>query len=166
MLIQQRQTIKKVFPNFWDISVGGCVCSGEDSWQGAERELFEEIGVKYDFSKMLKLIYNFLNIPGQINDLESKVNNCTLSFKNNIFEFNFYNGFYVFRIQPVVGRKNPEKMEEEIDETKKSQEKKEEGINESLKNKDGYELFYNCVNIILNNKHPIFVNVIYQKSLQ
>ena len=50
MLIQQRQSFKKLWPNKWDISVGGSVISGEKSYQGAERELFEEIGVKYDLS--------------------------------------------------------------------------------------------------------------------
>lgn len=53
MLIQQRVSTKRVHPNKWDFSVGGCVIAGETSWQGAERELSEEIGLKYDFSKTI-----------------------------------------------------------------------------------------------------------------
>ncbi len=53
MLIQQRVETKRVNPNKWDLSVGGCVVSGEASSEGAERELFEEIGLKYDFSKSI-----------------------------------------------------------------------------------------------------------------
>lgn len=52
MLIQQRQSFKKLWPSRWDITTGGSVISGETSNQGAERELFEEIGVKVDFSSI------------------------------------------------------------------------------------------------------------------
>lgn len=50
MLIQQRQPFKKGWPNCWDITVGGSVVAGENSWQGAQRELEEEIGYKTDLS--------------------------------------------------------------------------------------------------------------------
>lgn len=53
MLIQQRVSTKRVHPNKWDFSVGGCVIAGETSNQGAERELLEEVGVKQDFSKTI-----------------------------------------------------------------------------------------------------------------
>lgn len=53
MLIQQRVSTKRVNPNKWDFSVGGCVIAGETSSEGAERELFEEVGLKYDFSKSI-----------------------------------------------------------------------------------------------------------------
>ncbi|BDU50412.1 NUDIX hydrolase [Haliovirga abyssi] len=51
MLIQRRQPFKKGWPNMWDITVGGSSIAGESSSQAAERELFEEIGYKADFSK-------------------------------------------------------------------------------------------------------------------
>lgn len=53
MLIQQRTSTKRVHPNMWDFSVGGCVIAGETSSEGAERELFEEVGLKHDFSKSI-----------------------------------------------------------------------------------------------------------------
>ena len=49
MLIQQRQSNKRPYPDMWDFSVGGGVLAGENSRQGAHRELLEELGVDYDF---------------------------------------------------------------------------------------------------------------------
>lgn len=50
LLIQQRQPFKKGWPNMWDITVGGSALQGESSSQAAEREVFEEIGLKLDLS--------------------------------------------------------------------------------------------------------------------
>jgi isopentenyldiphosphate isomerase len=50
MLIQKRKENKVGWPGMWDISAGGAVTSGEDSALGAERELFEEIGIKHSFA--------------------------------------------------------------------------------------------------------------------
>jgi len=50
MLIQQRQTRKKGFPDKWDVTCGGCQLSGETIRQTAQRELFEELGIDIDFS--------------------------------------------------------------------------------------------------------------------
>ena len=49
MLIQQRADCKDNWPSMWDITVGGAVTAGEDSATGAERELFEEIGLARSF---------------------------------------------------------------------------------------------------------------------
>ena len=46
MLIQKRSSDKIDWPNMWDISAGGGVISGEEPYQAAERELFEELGIK------------------------------------------------------------------------------------------------------------------------
>lgn len=50
LLIQQRQPFKEGWPNMWDVTVGGSALQGENSFQAAERELFEEIGLKLDLS--------------------------------------------------------------------------------------------------------------------
>lgn len=50
MLIQHRAKDKDRYPNLWDFSAGGSVIAGENSSQGASRELFEEIGIKHNFS--------------------------------------------------------------------------------------------------------------------
>ena len=50
LLIQQRTRSKFIFPNLWDVSVGGGVDAGETSRRGAEREVREELGVSLDLS--------------------------------------------------------------------------------------------------------------------
>lgn len=50
MLIQKRQSSKDTYPNYWDISAGGHSVAGETSEEAIERELFEELGYRYDFS--------------------------------------------------------------------------------------------------------------------
>lgn len=50
LLIQKRQPFKKGWPNMWDITAGGSALQGESSCQAAEREVFEEIGLKLDLS--------------------------------------------------------------------------------------------------------------------
>ncbi len=51
MLIQQRQPFKSGWSNLWDITCGGSAIKGETSNQAVHRELLEEIGFDYDFSK-------------------------------------------------------------------------------------------------------------------
>lgn len=50
MLIQQRQSCKKYYPNIWDVSVAGRSLTGENSRQAAERETREELGYDIDLS--------------------------------------------------------------------------------------------------------------------
>lgn len=51
MLIQQRQSCKRSWPDKWDISVGGCAMAGESSQQAAMREMREELGLTIDLSR-------------------------------------------------------------------------------------------------------------------
>ena len=52
MLIQQRQPFKQGWSNMWDITVGGSAVAGDSSQVAAQRELFEEIGLEFDFEQM------------------------------------------------------------------------------------------------------------------
>ena len=52
MLIQQRQPFKEGWSNMWDITVGGSAIKNETSQSAAERELFEEIGLKVDLKNI------------------------------------------------------------------------------------------------------------------
>ena len=62
LLIQQRQPFKEGWSNMWDVTVGGSALQGESSCQAAERELFEEIGLKLDLSdKRPNFTINFAN---------------------------------------------------------------------------------------------------------
>lgn len=48
MLIQQRSPEKTIWPELWDVSIGGGVDAGETSRQGAVREVGEELGYDLD----------------------------------------------------------------------------------------------------------------------
>ena len=50
MLIQQRQNHLTWLPGKWTMTAGGAVLSGETSADAAERELFEELGIKMKFA--------------------------------------------------------------------------------------------------------------------
>lgn len=55
ILLQKRCPLKKLFPNMWDISVGGHISSGEDSFTSVKRECSEELGLSsnaYSFEKI------------------------------------------------------------------------------------------------------------------
>ncbi len=48
MLIQQRQSFKEGWPNYWDVTAGGSALVGEDSATAAMRETQEEVGLTLD----------------------------------------------------------------------------------------------------------------------
>ena len=50
MLIQKRQPFKSGFSGLWDVTVGGSAVAGDTSRTAAERELYEEIGIRIDLS--------------------------------------------------------------------------------------------------------------------
>lgn len=60
MLIQQRQPFKDGWPNRWDLSAAGSALKGETSQAAAQRELWEELGLAYDFQNFRpQLTVNF-----------------------------------------------------------------------------------------------------------
>ena len=59
ILLQKRCPDKNLFPNMWDISVGGHVSSGEETLISAKRELSEELGLnpqnyKFEYVDVIK----------------------------------------------------------------------------------------------------------------
>lgn len=50
LLIQKRTPNKLIWPNRWDVTVGGGVDAGESSRQAAEREVREELGYPLDLA--------------------------------------------------------------------------------------------------------------------
>ena len=61
MLIQQRQTFKKGWPNMWDVTVGGSAMIGENSRQAAMREVAEELGLKIDLENTSPVITKYFS---------------------------------------------------------------------------------------------------------
>lgn len=49
VLLQKRCASKKLYPNMWDITVGGHISAGEDSLVSAKREFKEELGLDLDY---------------------------------------------------------------------------------------------------------------------
>ena len=56
ILIQKRAEFKGLWGGLWDISAGGSVLAGETSLVGAQRELYEEVGIKADFGKGMPIM--------------------------------------------------------------------------------------------------------------
>lgn len=62
--IQKRSTQKKLYPNMWDIAVGGHISAGETSLETAERELQEELGLNlkdFDVKKVDRITEQLKN---------------------------------------------------------------------------------------------------------
>jgi isopentenyldiphosphate isomerase len=54
-LLQKRCADKKLYPNTWDIAVGGHISAGEDDLTSAKRELEEELGLNPEILKIEKV---------------------------------------------------------------------------------------------------------------
>lgn len=69
-LLQKRCAQKKLYPNMWDIAVGGHISAGENSLTSAQRELQEELGLDFNDFDMEKIgiIKEQLNNNGLINN--------------------------------------------------------------------------------------------------
>lgn len=69
-LLQKRCAEKKLYPNMWDIAVGGHISAGEDDITSAKRELEEELGLKPEEFKLEKVdrIKEQLNNNGVISN--------------------------------------------------------------------------------------------------
>lgn len=46
LFIQKRSMRKDIYPGYWDVAAGGVVLAGESYEDSAQRELYEELGVK------------------------------------------------------------------------------------------------------------------------
>lgn len=55
-LLIQRRTLNKKMPGLWDVTCGGAVSTHESSQMGAQRELFEELGLDIDFKNIRPLV--------------------------------------------------------------------------------------------------------------
>ena len=63
-LLQKRSAEKDLYPNMWDISVGGHISAGEDDLTSATRELKEELSIdasKIKIERKGRIIENLTN---------------------------------------------------------------------------------------------------------
>ena len=58
-LLQLRAVHDKSYPNCWDFSAAGGVDANETYLDGANRELFEEIGIKTNLTFLIKELYQY-----------------------------------------------------------------------------------------------------------
>ncbi len=76
MLIQRRQPFKHGWSGMWDVSVGGGVVAGESSLEAAQRELFEEVGLKIPLPERPHLTIHF---DGGFDDIYLTEHDCEIS---------------------------------------------------------------------------------------
>ena len=93
MLIQQRSSTKKSWPNAWDITLGGCAIKGETSKQAIERELYEELGIRYNFSK--ERPYLTINFDNGFDDFYLRFICCVFYIPKNIFNICCFCVFFI-----------------------------------------------------------------------
>lgn len=80
VLLQKRSGNKKLWPNMWDVTVGGHVDSGEFGRQALIREVREELGVEIDDNDIKYLIGSTsINQKGDI--INKHYNECYLITK-------------------------------------------------------------------------------------
>lgn len=72
ILMQQRVASKDLYPNAWDISVGGHVAAYEDPKIAVLRELEEELGIKVNYVDLQKLCEKPIKeklVKGKVNNI-------------------------------------------------------------------------------------------------
>lgn len=67
LLIQQRQLHKAGYPGLWDVTAAGSALAGENSAAAAARELWEELGLRHDFSQ--ERPHYTMNFPDGFDDV-------------------------------------------------------------------------------------------------
>lgn len=84
MLIQQRHSSKKHWPNLWDLTLSGGAVSGDNSRDAIKRELKEELGLDFDFSN--ERAFFTINNGSSFNDyylITNDINLEDIKFQDN-----------------------------------------------------------------------------------
>ncbi len=81
ILLQKRSANKKLWPNMWDVTVGGHVDSGEFGRQALIRETKEELGIEINDDD-IKYLVGSTSINNQGNIINKHYNECYLITKN------------------------------------------------------------------------------------
>ena len=81
ILLQKRSNNKKLWPNMWDVTVGGHVDAGEFGRQALIREVKEELGISINDDD-IKYLVGSTSINEQGNIINKHYNECYLITKN------------------------------------------------------------------------------------
>ena len=81
VLLQKRSANKKLWPNMWDVTVGGHVDSGEFGRQALIRETKEELGIEIS-DEDIKYLVSSTSINEQGDIINKHYNECYLITKN------------------------------------------------------------------------------------
>lgn len=81
ILLQKRSSNKKLWPNMWDVTVGGHVDAGEFGRQALIREVKEELGVEIEDND-IKYLIGSTSINEQGDIINKHYNECYLITKN------------------------------------------------------------------------------------
>ena len=80
-MLQKRSANKKLWPNMWDVTVGGHVDSGEFGRQALIRETKEELGIEIS-DEDIKYLVGSTSINEQGDIINKHYNECYLITKN------------------------------------------------------------------------------------
>ncbi len=81
ILLQKRSSNKKLWPNMWDVTVGGHVNAGEFGRQALIREVKEELGIEINDNDIKYLVGSTsINVQGDI--INKHYNECYLITKS------------------------------------------------------------------------------------
>lgn len=81
ILLQKRSSNKKLWPNMWDVTVGGHVLAGEFGRQALIRETKEELGININ-DNVIKYLLGSTSINKQGNIINRHYNECYIITKN------------------------------------------------------------------------------------
>ena len=81
ILLQKRSNNKKLWPNMWDVTVGGHVDAGEFGRQALIREVKEELGIEINDDD-IKYLVGSTSINEQGDIINKHYNECYLITKN------------------------------------------------------------------------------------
>ena len=84
LLIQQRADHKKM-GGLWDITCGGACKAGEDSFEGASRELKEELGIDFDFKDTRPILTANIDIE-DLKLQKEEVKDASWASRNEVFD--------------------------------------------------------------------------------
>ncbi len=81
ILLQKRSSNKKLWPNMWDVTVGGHVETGEFGRHALIREVKEELGIEINDND-IKYLVGSTSINEEGNIINKHYNECYLIMKN------------------------------------------------------------------------------------